>query len=137
MHASIAVALAYDRDVNNPLGRRTLEECYHWHQSTSLFNKRLKEPFNGKDADSIWGTAAALGVLAFSNPDSSIHEESWPLKPSELSDMAWLRISKGKMSLWDKTDPLRPESIFCTMAPTFAQMDSPLPERGIRGMTRN
>lgn len=137
MHASLAVALAYDRYLNSPLGcRRTLEECYHLYQSTALFNRRLREPIEAKDKDPIWGTAAALTMLTFSNPDSSTPEESWPLKPFDPSDLEWLRMSKGKMSLWRITNPLRPESLFRVMAPTFAQMHSPLPEKGVDGIPR-
>jgi len=136
MHASLAVSLAYDRYLNNPLDhRRTLEECYHWHQSTALFNRRLIEPIEAKDKDPIWGTAAALAMLTFSTPNSYSPEESWPLKPSEPSDLEWLRMSKGKMSLWDIANPLRPDSIFRVMAPTYAQMHSPLPEKGIDGIS--
>ncbi|KAI8948822.1 hypothetical protein F4801DRAFT_603899 [Xylaria longipes] len=101
MHASLAVALAYDRYQNTSLGsRRTLEECYHWYQSTVLFNRRLREPIETKDKDPIWGTAAALAVLSFSAPDACTAEESWPLKPSDPSELEWLRMVKGKMSLW-------------------------------------
>lgn len=137
MHASLAVALAYDRYLNSPLGsRRTLEECYHWYQSTSLFNRRLTGPIETKDKDPIWGTAAALAVLTFSTPDSYTPEESWPLKPSDPSDLEWLRMSKGKMSLWRMANPLRPDSLFRVMASTYAQMQSPLPEKGIDGIAR-
>jgi len=136
MHASLAVALAYDRYLNNPPGcRRTLEECYHWYQSTALFNRRLREPIETKDKDPIWGTAAALTVLTFSNPDSYTPEDSWPLKSSDPSDLEWLRMSKGKMSLWRIASPLRPDSLFRVMAPTYAQMHAPLPEKGIDGIS--
>ncbi|KUJ19435.1 uncharacterized protein LY89DRAFT_706176 [Mollisia scopiformis] len=138
MHASLAVALAYDRHLNSPSSScRTEEECYHWYQSTVLFNKRLREPIETKDKDPIWGTAAALAVLTFSTPESDTPEESWPLKPSGPSDLEWLRMSKGKMSLWRIADPLRPESLFRVMAPTYAQMNSPLPEQGIDGITKD
>lgn len=137
MHASLAVALAYDRYLNSPLGcRRTREECYHWYQSTALFNRRLREPIATKDQDPIWGTAAALALLSFSTLDSYTPEESWPLKPPDASDLEWLRMSKGKMSLWRIADPLRPDSLFHIMAPTFARMHSPLPEKGIDGIKR-
>jgi hypothetical protein len=43
-------------------------------------------------------------------------------------------MSKGKMSLWHVVNPLRPDSIFSVMAPTFAHMNSPLPEGGIDGV---
>ncbi|KAJ5713131.1 uncharacterized protein N7483_010312 [Penicillium malachiteum] len=135
MHASLAVALTYDRHLNGPLSsRRTVEECYHWSQSTTLLNKRLREPVKPEDKDPIWGTAAALVILTLSSPDTCTPEEAWPLKSSESSDLDWLRMSKGKMSLWDIVNPLRPDSIFSVMAATYAVMNSPLPERGIDGI---
>ncbi|CAI7601002.1 unnamed protein product [Penicillium glandicola] len=134
MHASLAVALTYDRHLNGSLGcRRTLEECYHWSQSTVLFNKRLRDPIEAKDKDPIWGTAAALVILTFSSPDAYTPEQAWPLKSSP-SDLDWLRMSKGKMSLWHTVNPLRPDSIFCVLAATFAQMDAPLPKEEIHGI---
>lgn len=139
MHASLAVALTYDRhlNLNGTQGRRrTLEECYHWSQSTILLNKRLREPIQAQDKDPIWGTAAALVILTFSSPDASTPEEAWPLRSTDSFDLGWLRMSKGKMSLWHTLNPLRPDSLFRVMAGTFAQMSSPLPERGTEGIPR-
>ncbi|KAF7114476.1 hypothetical protein CNMCM5793_008780 [Aspergillus hiratsukae] len=137
MHASLAVALTYDRHLNSTLGcRRSLEECYHWSQSTVLLNSRLRQPIEAKDKDPIWGTAAALAILTFASTDACTPEESWPLKSSDHSDLDWLRMSNAKMSLWHIVNPLRPDSLFCVMAGTFAQMHSPLPERGIDGIPR-
>jgi hypothetical protein len=137
MHASLGVALTYDRYLNNSLGcRRSLEECYHWSQSTAILNRRLKEPIEAKDKDAIWGTAAALAILTFSSPDACTPEESWPLRSSVHCDLDWLRMSQGKMSLWNIVNPLRPDSLFRVMAATFAQMNSPLPEIGIDGIPR-
>ncbi|TRX93724.1 hypothetical protein FHL15_005400 [Xylaria flabelliformis] len=137
MHASLAVALAYDRYQNSSLGnRRTLEECYHCSRSTILFNRRLREPIETKDKDAIWGTAAALAILSFSSPDVCAMEEAWPLKSSNYSDLEWLRMIKGKMSLWRIINPLRSDSIFRVMASTFAHMHSPLPEKGRDGIPR-
>lgn len=138
MHASLAVALTYDRHLNGSLDcRRTSEECYHWYKSTVLLNKRLKEPIEAKDKDPIWGTAAALVVLTFSSPDARTPEEAWPLKSSGSSDLDWLLMTNGKMSLWHMVNPLRPDSLFRVMAGTFAQMQSPLPESGIGGIPGN
>jgi hypothetical protein len=134
MHASLAVALTYDRHLNGSLNcRRTLEECYHWSQSTVLLNKRLREPIETKDKDPIWGTAAALAILTLSSPDACTPEQAWPLKSSS-SDLDWVRMSKGKMSLWNTVNPLRPDSIFSVMAATYAQINAPLPEGGIDGI---
>ena len=136
MHASIAVALTYDRHQNpSSIRRRTLEECYHWSQGTALLKKRLAEPIKPADKDAIWGTAAALAILTFSSPDASTPGESWPLKPSpDHSDLDWLRMNEAKMSLWDIVNPLRPDSIFCVMAETFAQIHAPLTQRGMDGI---
>lgn len=136
MHASLAVALTYDRHLNSSLGcRRTLEECYHWTQSTALLNRRLREPIEAQDKDPIWGTAAALAILNFASPDACTPEESWPLR-SDVSGLDWLHMVKGKMLLWQIVNPLRPDSLFSIMAATFAHMNAPLPERGIDGIPR-
>ncbi|OBR13468.1 C6 finger domain-containing protein [Colletotrichum higginsianum IMI 349063] len=137
MHASLAVAFTYDRYLNGPSScRRTQEECFHWSQSTVLFNRRLRQPVEAsdKDRDPIWGTAAALALLSFSSPDASAPEQAWPMRPSGASDIEWLRMSKGKMSLWHTVDPLRPDSLFCVMAATYAHMHAPLPEEGVGGV---
>ncbi|PYI22484.1 C6 finger domain protein [Aspergillus violaceofuscus CBS 115571] len=139
MHASLAVALTYDRHLNTPTGsRRSLDECYHWYQSTALLNRRFRErPINAEDKDPLWGTLAALAVLAFSSPEACTPEESWPFTLSDQTDaLDWVRLSKGKMALWHIVDPLRPDSVFRVMAPTFAQMNTPLPQRGVHGIPR-
>ncbi|KAI1339965.1 hypothetical protein F5Y15DRAFT_380997 [Xylariaceae sp. FL0016] len=135
MHASLAVSFTYDRYLNSPHGsRRSLEECYHRYQSTALLSRRLKGPIAHEEKDAIWGTAAALAVLACSSPDASTPEDSWPLKSSSYSDWGWLSLSEGKMSLWHTVNPLRPDSLFHVMAATFAHMFAPLPETGIDGI---
>ncbi|KAJ5217625.1 uncharacterized protein N7469_011250 [Penicillium citrinum] len=138
MHASLAVAYSYDRYLNKPKNfNRSLEECYHWSQSTEYFNQRLREPIGAKDRDPIWGTAAALAILSFSSPDAKKPEESWPLKVSKEADLNWLRMSKGKNSLWNMVNPLREDSIFNIMTEAFTQMFSPLPEMGTEGIPGN
>ncbi|KAH7311599.1 hypothetical protein B0I35DRAFT_481553 [Stachybotrys elegans] len=135
MHASLAVALTYDRSLNTSSpSPRTVEECYHWSQGTVLLNKRLEEPIDPEDRDPIWGTAAALAILSFASPDASTPEESWPMTTSGQSDLDWVRMSKGKMSLWHIVNPLRPDSIFSIMTGTYAQMNSPMPEKGAGGI---
>src|SRR3569833_2620999 len=110
MHASLAVAFTYDRHLNGSvLGcRRTLEECYHWSRSTVLLSKRLREPIETKDKDPIWGTAAALAILAFSSPDACTPEQAWPSKPSETTDLDWLRMCRGGMAGGRAGGPRRP-----------------------------
>ncbi|KAJ5650361.1 uncharacterized protein N7484_004084 [Penicillium longicatenatum] len=135
MHASLAVALTYDRHLHNSLGNRhSLEECYHWSQSTALLNRRLRKPIKAEDKDAIWGTAAALAILSVSSPEAYTPEESWPLNPSDNSNLDWIHMSKSKMALWDIVNPLRPDSLFCVMAATFARMEAPLLGKGTDGV---
>ncbi|KAH7217382.1 hypothetical protein BKA60DRAFT_609266 [Fusarium oxysporum] len=136
MHASLAVALTYDRYLNTSSSSpRSLEECYHWSQSTALFNKKLREPVKTQDKDPIWGTAAALAVLTFSSPDAYRPEDSWPLKTGD-DHLDWVSMISGKMSLWNMVDPLRNDSLFRVMAVTIAQMQAPLPDVGINGIPK-
>ncbi|KAH7413048.1 hypothetical protein BKA64DRAFT_719010 [Cadophora sp. MPI-SDFR-AT-0126] len=132
MHGSLAVALAYDRHLNSSSGSHSnLEECYHWSQSTILLKKRMTQPIEARDKDPIWGTAAALAILSFTSPEARRPEESWPLKSSGGSDLDWLRMSEGKMSLWHILNPLRPDSLFHMLSDTYMLMQSPFPEAGI------
>ncbi|KAL5341411.1 hypothetical protein BJX70DRAFT_358700 [Aspergillus crustosus] len=157
MHASLAVSLTYDRHQNasHAESRRTLEECHHWSQATTLLNKRLQQPIEEKDKDPIWGTAAALVILTFSSPNACTPERAWPLRFSNSLSRAnsrsnahdgdgdgdgdgreldWLRMTESKMALWHLMNPLRPDSLFRVMANTYAQMAVPLPETGIDGI---
>ncbi|KAF5660552.1 c6 finger [Fusarium heterosporum] len=137
MHASLAVAFTYDRYLRTSSSScRSLEECYHWSQATALFNRRLREPVKKIDKDPIWATAAALAVLTFASPDARRPEESWPMRSSGGDDLDWVYMINGKMSLWEMVDPLRSDSLFQVMAVTLAQMHSPVPEVGIKGILK-
>ena len=137
MHASLAVALTYDRYLNGRAGvRRIPEEYYHLCKATTLFNAQLRKPIEDKDKDPIWGTAAALALLTCSMPDARTPEESWPIQSRNGSGMDWLRMSQGKESLCAAVNPLRPDSLFVVMAAAFAHMHTPLPEMGIAGIPR-
>lgn len=136
MHSSLAVAFTYDRYLNGRAGsHRTPEECYHWHQGTALLSDRLKRPIEPKAKDAIWGTTAALAMLTVSSPDANSPEDSWPLQSVDGSELDWLCMLNGKMSLWSVFDPLRPDSIFRVLTMTYAQMHSPLPRQGIQGIS--
>ncbi|KAI6790108.1 hypothetical protein KC332_g5224 [Hortaea werneckii] len=138
MHASLALALAYDRYRNDfTTSQRRSEEYHHWTRSAALLKKRLNQPIETKDKDPIWGTAATLALLSFSFTDTNLPDRSWPVQvPSENSvdPLDWLRMDNAKMSLWHIVNPLRPESIFSIMKDTYAQLASPLPKSGAKGI---
>lgn len=104
----------------------------------SLFNQRLTSPLSpsSPDADAIWATAAALSVLSFSSLDRTAPiEELWPLSPRSDADLAWLRVSNGKMALWGTVQPMRTGSIFRVFEDTYADMYAPMPASGILGIS--
>ncbi|KAI7167810.1 hypothetical protein KC343_g10850 [Hortaea werneckii] len=137
MHASLALALAYDRYQNDSTtSQLRSEEYHHWTRSATLLKKRLNQPIETKDKDPIWGTAATLALLSFSFTDTDLPDRSWPVQaPSESSSvdpLDWLRMDNAKMSLWHIVNPLRPESIFSIMKDTYAQLASPSAKSGAK-----
>ena len=135
MHVTLAMTATHDRYLSTPAtGRRTVPETYHRSQCAALFNRKLSQPIQPEDRDPLWATAASLGIIALSSVEASTPEEAWPLKTSELSDLEWLRMSEGKMAVWNLTDPLRPGGIFRAMSEEYAQLFSPIPSAGIDGV---
>ncbi|KAI7324006.1 hypothetical protein KC315_g8354 [Hortaea werneckii] len=138
MHASLALALAYDRYQNGAAtSNRKSEKYYHWTRSAVLLKKRLNQPIDTKDKDPVWGTAATLALLSFSFTDTDLPSHSWPVQlpnGSSSDPLEWLRMDNAKMSLWHVVDPLRSESIFSIMKDTYAQLASPLPKSGAKGI---
>jgi hypothetical protein len=84
-----------------------------------LFNRKLSTPVQPQDRDALWASAALLGVIAFSSIEASKPEEAWPLGHPEPSDLDWLRMSDGKAAIWNITNPLRPDSVFYTLADEY------------------
>lgn len=133
MHASLAVALVYDQFLHDSPGdQRTAQHYHHWTQSITLFNKSLSGSILEIDKDSLWGTAAALGVLSFACPEIQKRHD---LDMLHKVDLEWSNMDRGKMSLWFLVDPMRPDSIFNIMADTYAQMREPVPDRGAQGIS--
>jgi len=137
MHGTLAVTAVHDRYLGvTPIHRRSLRESYHWSQCTSLFNKWLsQQPIKEEHKDPLWATAGTLGILTFSSINTCGIEGVWPLKTPDSSDLEWLRLSTGKMTLWQLVNPLRPGSAFRIMSETFTHMQQPLPSKGIDGIS--
>ena len=137
MHVTLALAATHDRYLTTPAtGRRSAAEDYHRSQCAALLNRKLSQPIQPEDLDPLWAAAASLGLLALSSVEASTPEEAWPLKTSSgpSDDLDWLRMSEGKMAVWNLTDPLRPGGMFRAMAEEYAQWFSPLPSAGIHGV---
>jgi hypothetical protein len=136
MHTILAVAAAHGRcanDATNP--PRTKREAYHSYVSAQLFNQMLSRPAApNSHGDSLWATAALLGMMAVTSLETSDPEEAWPLRPSHPSDLQWFRLNEEKKAVWNLTNPLRPGGLFQTMADEYAGFPFQIPPLGAEGL---
>ena len=117
MHVVQTITAIHDRYLSeSPTSRHTITEVYHWSQAAALFNQKLSAPVQSFDCDALWVTAVLLCSTIFSSVDASSPEEAWPLKPSEPSDLEWMRMICGKMVIWNLTNPSRPDGLFNALA---------------------
>jgi hypothetical protein len=136
MHGTLAVTAVHDRYVSGTAThRRSLRELYHWSQCTILFNKWLSQSIKEEHKDPLWAAAGSLAILTFSSVNACSTEEAWPMGAPDSSDLEWLRLGAGKMTLWHLVNPLRPESAFRIMSEAFASMNRPLPTKGTDGVS--
>ena len=121
MHMVLSLTLMHDaylaafenEDVGAKYHHASLQ---HWNTATTLFNDVLSKPIPPSARDAIWATGALLGAASFAYVEASKAEEAWPLKPSEPTDLDWLKLSEGKKAIWQVANPTRPDSIFHDMA---------------------
>ncbi|CAM1501459.1 Fc.00g034430.m01.CDS01 [Cosmosporella sp. VM-42] len=136
MHGTLAVTAVHDRYLDGtPAHRRSLRESNHWSQCTMGFNEWLSQPIREEQKDPLWATAGTLAILTFSSINACFPHEAWPLGAPDSSDLEWLRLGAGKMTLWNLVNPLRPESVFRIMSTTFTTMRRPLPMKGTDGVS--
>ncbi|KAH8888928.1 C6 finger domain protein [Thozetella sp. PMI_491] len=134
MHGMLALAGAHRRFLSQSETARSVTELYHYSQCTSLLNQKLQKPILPDDRDPIWAAATIVSIISFAQADLSAPEAAWPLKISDSSDLEWLQMSEGKYVLWQLTNPLRQDSIFCKFARIYTEADAPLPKAGIDGI---
>lgn len=122
MHVIQVITATHDRLLLNTKdnAKRSLTEAYHWSRGAALLNKKLSFPILPQDRDALWASAAMLGIANVTSLEAFTPTEAWPLKSTESSDLTWLYLTRGKMALWDATDPLRPDSIFHSMTDEYA-----------------
>lgn len=117
MHMVIGLTLMHDADLSlaqsSALSKRQQHlSLLHWDLATTLFQRILSQPLPPAYRDAMWATAVHLGAASFWYVESSDDGAVWPLKPTEPSDFAWMKIGKGKMFLWRITDPTRKDGMF-------------------------
>jgi hypothetical protein len=135
MHAILAVTTAEERyHASTLLGQKNTSQTYHELQCAKILNQKLSRKIVPQERDPLWATATFLGVLTMITIDARIPEEAWPCKPSSPSDLSWLRMSEGKMSLFRLVNPVRPGSVFHSLSDHFTQMMAPLPRKGLDGI---
>ncbi|KAH8668805.1 hypothetical protein BX600DRAFT_263308 [Xylariales sp. PMI_506] len=117
MHAILAIAASHERQLGQSyLASRTLEETYHHARCVSLVAEQVQYPVRPEDRDALWSAASFLGIMSSSYFSAADPEEAWPLKPDDEYDLEWLRMNKGKMALWNATNPTRPDSIYAKVS---------------------
>ncbi|CAK7225668.1 hypothetical protein SEUCBS140593_005982 [Sporothrix eucalyptigena] len=143
MHGTLAVAAVHDRYLQMVAGTEavpSVRESFHIVRCTSLFNEWLSQPLTEENKDPIWSGAGSLSILTFSSTTATRPEQAWPLGPPDPpSDLEWLRLGAGKMTLWSMVNPAREGSVFRPMfqvlgelRTNFVESDAPLlPELGI------
>ncbi|CAI6335029.1 unnamed protein product [Periconia digitata] len=117
MHMVLSLTLMHDAHLSTPLSEEIGAKYHHaslqhWNTATKLFKHVLSNPIPPSYRDAVWATGALLGAASFAYVEASKPEESWPLKPSEPTDLDWLKLSEGKKAIWQVADPTRPDSIF-------------------------
>ena len=118
MHVVLTLTHVHDRYLSREPRAMSTTEAFHWWRGTVLYNRALSRPIPPEERDALWGTAALLGAIAFSNVTAKDVSESWPLRAPTPEDMDWFRMSDGKKAVWKIASPLRPDSVF---AATYRQ----------------
>lgn len=146
MHGTLAVAAVHDRYLSSGDSTSlvritfmpTIRESFHVSRCTSLFNDWLSEPMTEDRKDPIWSTAGSLSILTFASTTAKRPEEAWPLGPPDpSSDLEWLRLGAGKMTLWHMVNPMREGSIFRPMFEVLGDLRGqtmPISSRGTEGL---
>ena len=115
MHAVMALVVKHDRAMHSSSYEApTTFETYHGYQAAKLLNQKISYPLLPDERDAVGAVGGLLGAWTMASIEAPIPEAAWPLKPSSLDDLQWLKIGEGKKQLWRIADPLRPESCFRT-----------------------
>lgn len=100
----------------------------HWYKGTAKFKETLMQPLKNETRDALWASAALLGVIQFASIDVRTPLEAWPMRPSDPSDLDWLKMSEGKKAIFAMTDPLRADSAFRKMSVNHDSLFRPMIE---------
>ncbi|GAB7323373.1 hypothetical protein MBLNU13_g05833t2 [Cladosporium sp. NU13] len=123
----ITLTLLHDRHLaGTPSISRAI--LSHWYHGTAKFKEALMQPLKNEIRDALWASAALLGVIQFASIDVRSVQEAWPLKPSDPSDLDWLKMSEGKKAIFALTDPLRSDSAFRKMSVNHGSLFRPMVE---------
>ncbi|KAF2876592.1 hypothetical protein BDV95DRAFT_561151 [Massariosphaeria phaeospora] len=120
MHMVLSLTLLHDAYLTWHLpdlsAAHTHTSLQHWSIATKVFNDILSRPVANAHRDPIWATGALLGATVFAYVEPTDANEAWPLKPSDPCDLDWLKLSEGKKAIWEVANPLRPDSVFRSVA---------------------
>lgn len=130
MHMVLSLTLMHDAHLAGPQSDELSASfqhasLYHWNRATQAFNHILSKPIPPSQRDAVWATGALLGAAGFAYVEASDPQDAWPLKPSDPSDLDWLKLSEGKKAIWQVANPTRPDSIFNSLAKDMNKLRIP------------
>lgn len=113
LHAVLRFTLMHDRYLYDPIETKpSTAESFHTYHAAALFSKQLAGPIEEEVKDALWGCAALMGAASFASIEAPSPYDAWPLKPPDITDLDWLKISDGKKEVWRLVNPLRETSAF-------------------------
>jgi hypothetical protein len=117
MHMIIAMTFLHTRLLEgSPQSDKSPAETFHWFRAMALFNEKLNIGVFPDDRDALWATAVLLGASMFTSCEETSPENAWPLKSPSSTDLDWLRLTDGKKAIFKIANPLRPDSLFSSLA---------------------
>lgn len=131
MHMVMAFTAVHDQYLESAFTpqRQSLPDVYnHWNIAASQFNSALSLPAHLLSRDALWATTVLIALLAAAAISANTPFEAWPLKPSDASDLDWLRMAEGKKAIWKLVNPLREDSAFLPLKTLFEDGGVPEPK---------
>lgn len=107
MHAVLAYSRFHEILTSETPMAKTARDTYHWHKALVLLNDRLSKPLVPSERDALWMAAALITLGSVASTDAQTPSQAWPLRPTSVMDLAWMKICTGKQVVFDMTDPAR------------------------------
>lgn len=117
---------------------RTPFECYHWAKASQLFNLEISKDISVWDRDAVFMASVFMSYIMGFAVEAQHPEDVWPLSSALTSNLPWLPIQKGLRTIWEMTEPYRPDGMMAknlTVKVDERCLGLPSPLPGIEGLS--